>query len=774
MQKFQEKKVIITCFICIYSCLSTWAQTHPLTTDYLVDQIESLASHYPSESIYLQTSKGIYETEEDVWFKAYILNAQSFIPSIQSQTLFVQLINDHHTVVWQEKYEIENGFVDGHIYLQDSLHAGNYTLAAYSSHSLYESPKEFNAVRLLKVVKKISETKEVSKEKQHDGLDFRMFPEGGDLISGIRSKLAFKAVNSKGNPVDISGILLEDDKPILEFNSEYAGMGSFVFTPDITKQYRIEISDSVKNKSYSIPKIKAKGTSMQLIESNEGFLVFKVSRNSSLLAKNIYLRLQIRGQVYSLAKSRLKQHVKIKVPLKDLPQGIAEVTLFNENFEPIRERLVYINADQKLYIKATLNKSEYETREQAKLKLKVTDHQGNPIIAHLGLSVSDNIYRNSQDSKNILTHNYLSSQLKGNVYNPLYYFNEENKNRKAALDVLMLTQGWRRYIWTASHLKGLNNQKQQVFETIKGQVIFPKKHRKKPLETLPTLMAFAPEKEHPGGLDNLIFTDSIGAFTILPRHLKQGPSVYLKLMVPEGSKFSFKANDNTFRTIDTLRHTKLTGYPLASIYETRHKNPKPFKYPAGIKELDEVMLKGKKRKVYRDKYLGKLDSIANLWNRDYVAVCNALNCFVHGREGSTKPEDGKTYRVLLGKNGEHLGEFHSSGVYYGEDRIIYKAPRLTEAYLLKKFNLIRIKGYYGKREFYTPVYDKENINDPFPDYRNTLFWKPDVITDKNGEATVRFYCSDINTRFTGVIEGVDNSGLLGWKAFEFLVRKRGD
>lgn len=82
-----------------------------------------------------------------------------------------------------------------------------------------------------------------------------------------------------------------------------------------------------------------------------------------------------------------------------------------------------------------------------------------------------------------------------------------------------------------------------------------------------------------------------------------------------------------------------------------------------------------------------------------------------------------------------------------------------------------IKGYYGKREFYQPIYDEETVNDPFPDYRNTLFWSADVITDKNGSAAVEFFTSDINTYFEGVIEGVGPEGLLGKKEFSFFVSK---
>ncbi|MBD0825540.1 hypothetical protein ICJ85_16155, partial [Aestuariibaculum marinum] len=137
------------------------------------------------------------------------------------------------------------------------------------------------------------------------------------------------------------------------------------------------------------------------------------------------------------------------------PQGIAEFTLFNSELKPLAERLVYVNPQKQLHINTTLDKTEYKTREKVNLSIKVTDENGLPVIAHLGLSVFDKLYENNQDSKNILTHYMLSSQLKGNIYNPEYYFDENIplRHRQEALNLLMLTQGWRRYIWNIENLK---------------------------------------------------------------------------------------------------------------------------------------------------------------------------------------------------------------------------------------------------------------------------------------------------------------------------------
>ena len=394
----------------------------------------------------------------------------------------------------------------------------------------------------------------------------------------------------------------------------------------------------------------------------------------------------------------------------------------------------------------------------------------------MGLSIYDGIYQNLQDSKNIVTHYYLSTQLKGNIYNPSYYFDAKNKNIKESLDLLMLTQGWRRYVWNQSNLKALKTQRQVVFDSIKGKVTFPKKHQKKPQQSLPTLMAYTPDKK---GQEEFIIVDSTKAFTITPKHLKLGNHVYFKLMVPQKPKYYFNINDNAFSTINTVRKTKTINYPLAK-NSISVETIKPFKYPSDIKVLDEVMVNAKKRKVRRDKYLGKLDSIVKLeMTNDYVCIKNHLNCPVLGPfdKGSKKPVEGEIYYLHWRTVYKQRGKSVESGSSDSTPLMIpplppYKYPVLTDEYLMSRFNLIRTKGYYGKREFYQPIYDKDTIEDAFPDYRNTLYWNPSVITNKNGEATIEFFCSDINTKFIGNLEGVDSKGLLGSEKFEFVVRKR--
>jgi hypothetical protein len=182
-------------------------------------------------------------------------------------------------------------------------------------------------------------------------IQFSTFPEGGYLVSGLKNKLAFKAVNINGEPVDIEGTLFENGDSLLRFKSVHAGMGSFEFTPDRNKKYHIKLNHPQSDSLWQLPEIPESGITLHLAECDSNFLVFKVKQNAGSIEKVVGLRGQLRGNVYFFTSGVLKEELEIKVAQKDFPQqGIAEFTLLDSTLSPIAERLVYMNSGNKLYI----------------------------------------------------------------------------------------------------------------------------------------------------------------------------------------------------------------------------------------------------------------------------------------------------------------------------------------------------------------------------------------------------------------------------------------
>jgi len=776
------KKIILLYFICSFSIyaqgrnfLANEKTNGTSTIDSLFSSVNKQLSGYPSECIYLQTSKGIYEAGEDLWFKAYQLDVQTFGLSDKSKTLYLQMINPNDSVVWQEKYPIENGIVSGHVYIDEKLSEGDYFLEGYTKHSFYKNDTiGITPTRKIRIVKNIARS-EVTESLKDTVFRFETFPEGGNLVSGLFSKLAFKATDGKGNPVSVEGTIYEDDKFLCGIKSVHDGMGAVSFTPLVNKKYRIELKNG---KSYPLPEIHSQGMVLNLRGQDKEHLDFILSQTEGFPHRQIYLLGQMRGMICCMAKGILKDSLKISIPLDNfLYQGIAEFTLFDSSMQPVAERLVYVHPQKRLYITAEPTKTSFAIREKASIKIKATDEEGKPVRANLGISVYDQAYNNPADPVNILAYCYLSSQIRGRICNPTYYFDEKNSDRKEALDLLLLTQGWRRYVWNAVE----SDYQGQPFLTdeINGIQTLKSKKKAKQNEGAEQLIQIFGAK----GNSQFIWTDSTGHFMVDPDKMKalQGGYVYLKPMLSKEFKPTLELVDY-FPLIDSVKKKRPYYYPIAEL--SHHKREQLLDLPVIGSDstilLSEVTITAKGHKPFRDKMMGRLDSLAQMdLATGWVCECQKnipfLNDYLPGythhiyHTASYKgkkfpPVNGKTYLLI-----KYVAQ--ASGAYVEDQKqIVYRGPIYSDEELLKMNNLLRTKGYYGKREFYQP--DEVDMQLSTPDARNTLLWAPSVITDEKGEAEVHFYCSDINTGFIGVVEGVDGDRLVGTTKCEFRVLRK--
>ena len=772
MKKIKINKIFISLLGIFLKVSMTYSQQ---SIDSVICKVREDISSHPSELIYLQTSKGIYETGEDLWFKAYQLDVQTFGLSDKSKTLYLQMINPKDSVVWQEKYPIENGIVSGHVYIDEKLSEGDYFLEGYTKHSFYKNDTTgITPTRKIRIVKNIARS-EVTENPKDTTFRFETFPEGGNLVSGLFSKLAFKATDGKGNPISVEGAIYEDNKFLCGIKSVHDGMGAVSFTPLVNKKYRIELKNG---KSYPLPEIHSQGMVLNLRGQDKEHLDFVLSQTEGFPHRQIYLLGQMRGMICCMAKGILKDSLKISIPLDNfLYQGIAEFTLFDSSMQPVAERLVYVHPQKRLYITAEPAKTSFAIREKASIKIKATDEEGKPVRANLGISVYDQAYNNPADPVNILAYCYLSSQIRGRICNPTYYFDEKNSDRKEALDLLLLTQGWRRYVWNAVE----PDYQGQPFLTdeINGIQTLKSKKKVKQNEGAEQLIQIFGAK----GNSQFIWTDSTGHFMVDPDKMKalQGGYVYLKPMLSKEFKPTLELVDY-FLLIDSIKKNRPHHYPIVEF--SYHKKEQILDLPVISSDstilLSEVTVTAKGHKPFRDKMMGRLDSLAQMnLATGWVCECRNnppfLNDYLPGYthhiyhmasyEGKKlPPANGKSYSLI-----KYVAQ--ENGIYVEDiKQIVYNGPLYSDEELLKMNNLWRTKGYYGKREFYQP--DEIDMQLSTPDARNTLLWAPSVITDEKGEAEVHFYCSDINTGFIGVVEGVDGSGLLGNAKCEFRVIRK--
>ena len=741
--------------------------------------IAMLAAHTATaqDFVYILPSKEIAETSEDLWFKAYLMDRQTFALSDKSQTLYLQIRTASDSVVWSEKYPLIGGRGTGHIYVGDDWPQGDYYLEGYTKSSFTADSTQAIRPRRIRVVEQVGQMDEVSAQAVKDDSvqksttqhRFDLFPEGGSLIYGVNSVVAFKATYGNGVPEEVSGKVLEDGNQIAEIQCIHDGMGSFAITPQLGKTYEVVLDNG---RTYSFPEIERSGLSLRVTRNNSSGITLLVSASDSV-SHSFTIVSKLNGLDCGNAQGTVRGRQVVRLPIELFPfQGIAEITLQNADGQPVAERLVYVNPEQNLTVSATTDEERYHCRDVGKVRLQVTDTAGQPVKAELAVSIFDKAYLYLPGHENILSHSHLSEQIRGNIFNPTYYFDTQNDNRLEALDLLLMTQGWRRYVWAQEPTIA----RPLLADGVKG---YDTKHRIQIIKVL-----------SPQGDTCLIASDTAGRFEIEPElmNLMRG-NIYLQPMLKKPRAKLVMVNP--FNTINVHRQGRTHYLTQNNFFET--ENGKPFIFSDDkVILLEDVVVKAKRGSTYRDKVTGFLDSLAILESGEWVCdhgrgtvkylndyygyshhpigspMQNAMN--INGIEGKRlTPKRGEVYKVIKYYRDESTGNWYVN-MADPPHEIKYAGPQYTEEQLLKIYEMWKAQGYYPKREFYQP--DEFDLAASAPDPRNLLQWQPSVMTDDNGVAEITFAASDLNTEFIGIVEAIDGSGLMGCQTFSFRVLKK--
>ena len=718
--------------------------------------------------VYLFPSKEIAETGEDLFFKAYLMDRQTLALSERSKTLYLEIRSGRDSLVWSEKYPLVGGRGDGHIFIGNNWPQGEYFLEGYAPSSFSPDTTEALRPRRIRVVERVNQMEQITASAlRNDSLlkrtsrhRFDLFPEGGDLVDGVTSTVAFKASYGNGFPEEVTGKVLEDGQEIAGIFCIHDGMGRFTVTPRSGKTYQVVLDDG---RVIPFPEIKREGLSLRVVRNNAAGIDLVVSApDSDPHAFSIIAKLH--GIPCSGAEGTVQGKQTVRLPKELFPfQGIVELTLTDGDGRPVAERLVYVHPERRLNVTATPDKERYNLRDTGKVRIQVTDAAGNPVLAELAVSIADQAYLYLPGHENILSHSYLSEQIRGNIFNPAYYFDEGNADRLLSLDLLLMTQGWRRYV-------GDGSGRPVLTDGISGRDL---KH------DMQYIQAISPQ-----GDTCLVMTDSLGRFEIDPELMAgMRGNVYLKPMVTKPKPKL--VIDNPFETIDGIRPEKSRYLPQNQIFEPTREEP-VFYFDPETTLLAEATVKARRHGVARDKVTGSLDSLAILASPEWVCdhgpgsekYLNDWHGYSHHSHPQwpanevkhLKPKRGEVYRVIKYIPWPN----HPDGLWMVDmtdppHDIVYDGPQYTEEELLEMYGVSKVRGYYPQREFYEP--DALDLADPTPDYRNLLQWKPSVLTDENGVAEIPFSASDVNTEFIGLVEAVDGTGLLGARTISFRVLK---
>lgn len=280
-------------------------------------------------------------------------------------------------------------------------------------------------------------------------IQVQFFPEGGYLTNGTPCKIAFEALNEYGKGADITGEIIDESGTVITgFSSYHLGMGAFTIQAEKGKKYFARITvPSGDNSLKELPLPKDNIYTLSLTEKNATNTTWNIYSPVNNGTASIIAHTQ--GVIqYSKSLNLKEGNNKVEIDTKNFPMGIAVFTLFDDT-KAVAERLVFLNTDKRLNIKLSTDKEYYDPEEKVNLSINTSDEKGNPVQANIGLAIVDEQILTMADDKqdNILSYMLLSTELKGKIQEPSFYFNPDEEKAKEAMDYLMLTHGWRRFEW---------------------------------------------------------------------------------------------------------------------------------------------------------------------------------------------------------------------------------------------------------------------------------------------------------------------------------------
>ncbi|MGV3686581.1 MAG: carboxypeptidase regulatory-like domain-containing protein [Daejeonella sp.] len=648
--------------------------------------------------------------------------------------------------------------------------------------------------------------------------DIQFFPEGGDLVENVRSKVAFKAVGQKGNGLRVKGEIVDNTgKVITPLESQHLGMGVVAFLPEPGHTYKANVtfSNGVK-KTIALPAAKSSGIALSVTNTDPADMVLRITANPNYFSanqnKNYYIVARSKGVICYAAKATLTAPTfTASIPRDKFPTGIAQVTLFTSAGEPLVERLAFINHGNTLSLAVNSDKKTYGSRQPVKMSVTAkTNNQ--PIQGNFSVSVvNETRVPFSEDSETtILSTFLLSTELAGYIEDPNYYFNQPNEKKKSDLDVLMLTQGYRKFDYKniiagkAPAISFLPEQGIEFSGTLRSANGMPVSKGTLKL-VVPKNRFYAETTTDVNGVfrfKNVVVPDSAEA-SITARTSAGSKNMMIML---DGSAFpaiikNVNAPDealNIDSILDPYLQNSERQYRLATqmlqevvVKAAPVKKASHTDYPAltGLSMLADHTIDTERFKgcnVMISCLQGAAMGLTFADNNFFVTrVYNSglrvpVAIFLDGMQieptflNNIVPADVESVEIFLK---DDLGLVNRA---YGTNGVlsIYTKKDVKKAVTaddLKKLfppnNVLTFtpQGFIKSREFYSPKYATPESRTAGSDLRTTIYWNPKIFTDQNGNMAFDFYTGDNKGTYKATVEGTDIDGNLARFIYRYKV-----
>ncbi|MGD0584124.1 MAG: hypothetical protein ABR974_14415 [Bacteroidales bacterium] len=749
-----------------------------------------------SEEVYVQADRDIYFTGEQVWMKVMTMERLTGEPASLSHVVYLEMLDGTNNIIGQAKVNVKDSWGDCSLRLPDTLKTGNYIIRAYSAWMRNYTPDRF-FYRYISIINPYKGFADLLRRPSSGETDTVLFyPEGGKLITGVENRMALKSFDSEGCPVSAKGEVITGDGSILvSAGTDDKGFGLVSFVPprNTTLFFRCSgRTNKEKSKIIRINGINSEGISFSVDApvENQSFIIRVIGSDSKVRTGETGRLQMITGGVISLTREfRFGLDTLLKIPADEIPDGISGLILTDENGNTLARRWIFRNDGRKLNISASLGSSQFAPRQKVSLDISSPDFGGLPLRTWMTVSVvrTSLVFSDREDigsRRNLI--------INSNDWQSEYRQKQFNEQLLCHDDPIVFLNTGRILPDTLAHQPELEG------EILRG--VMKSRSSGNPLGNTDISLAFVGKSAR----CQFTRTDSIGRFSfvlnekglveiVIQPAIPDNSGYFVELAEPFSSSFGDPVPPPF--SLDTIMAEKLNRAVIAMQVKTIYE---PF---AGKQITTPPESKG-------GDFYGAPDKIINL--SDYIELKNIREVvkeiipelFVVKRNKkqvfkliNNYPYQPFENRALVLVDGVPLYDiskllearsrdferidifnrryFYSDWVFDGIVSFVTKKGDLSA--LESSSDIFRqvFEGYHDPGVFYSPDYTlKEQSRSRIPDFRNTLYWKPDLMPGNDGKASVSFFTSDEPGEYTVIMEGITADGKTGVCRITFDVISR--
>ncbi|HEY0743572.1 MAG TPA: Ig-like domain-containing protein [Chryseosolibacter sp.] len=770
-----REKLISLLFLCF---LANNPFARAQSFDSVASKFRKYHEHVVHEKVFLHLDKANYLTGETLRFKAYCVEAASNVPLDLSKVLYVEIVSRGGKPVIQTKVILENGMGSGSVFLPATLLSDNYSIVAYTNW-MKNFPKEFffqQAIALINPFKPIEAT---PKTPPGNNVDIQLFPEGGRLLSGVESKIAFRVVGSDGRGLNFNGEVIDDSGiGITNFKPTKFGLGTFMFTAVAGKKYKVIITDErgVRHE-VDFPEVHDKGYSLSVTREGSNYSAVVSAKDFDEPVVHLFIHAKNKTSFSATAYVRNGEAL-FTIPLDKMQDGISHVTAFDSRLNPVAERLLYRKPANASALTISTDAASYSGRRKVQMKLGLKNLASATAKANISLSVFRIDSLSYWQQQNIETFLSLTSELHGQLESPEHYLTAGTEEE---FDNLMLTHGWRRFSWE----KVLTSEfKYQWLPEIEGPMLqgVLLDETGKPASNITTYLSTPSPKVQ-------LYTSTTnanGRFSFSLKDIHGQGKIYLQTKFTKDSLYDFRIespflpNSSSITTSplelrENVKQTLLSRSVAMQVQDVFNESPE------GVVGSDSTAFYGRPDETYflddftRFSVMEEVmrEYVKGVWvrkrqNEFYFMVLDNVNKAVFDQNPLVLLDGVPVFRVndIMAINPLKIKKidvltkqfFHGKTAYAGMVSFTTYSNDLAGIKMDRRNLVIDYEGLQQKRVFFTPIYETERQrSNHMPDQRNVLLWIPSAAISA-GTTQIDCFTSDLPGNYEINVQGVSDNG----------------